>query len=54
VADAECDAERLDPLLRRLLADTDQLGAMGCAARAMARPDAAGRLADLVEECAHA
>ncbi len=52
VADAECDAERLDPLLRRLLADAGHLDAMGRAARAMARPDAAGRLADFVEECA--
>lgn len=52
VADAECDAARLDPLLRGLLADAGRLDAMSRAARAMARPDAAMRLADFVEECA--
>jgi UDP-N-acetylglucosamine--N-acetylmuramyl-(pentapeptide) pyrophosphoryl-undecaprenol N-acetylglucosamine transferase len=52
VADAECDGARLGPRLRGLLADGDHLDAMGHAARAMARPDAAGRLADFVEECA--
>jgi UDP-N-acetylglucosamine--N-acetylmuramyl-(pentapeptide) pyrophosphoryl-undecaprenol N-acetylglucosamine transferase len=54
VADGDCDAERLDPLLRGLLADAPRLDSMGRAARAMARPDAAGRLADFVEECARA
>jgi UDP-N-acetylglucosamine--N-acetylmuramyl-(pentapeptide) pyrophosphoryl-undecaprenol N-acetylglucosamine transferase len=52
VVDDECDVERLDPLLRGLLADPARLDSMGRAARAMARPDAAGRLADFVEECA--
>jgi len=52
VPDAECDAARVDPLLSKLLADPDALDAMGRAARAMARPDAAQRLADYVEECA--
>ena len=52
VADAECDAARLDPLLRGLLADGDRLDAMSRAARDLARPDAAQRLADFVEECA--
>jgi hypothetical protein len=37
-----------------LLADAPRLDSMGRAARAMARPDAAGRLADFVEECARA
>ena len=52
VPDAECDAARLDPLLSDLLANTAGLEEMGRAARAMARPDAAQRLADYVEECA--
>jgi UDP-N-acetylglucosamine--N-acetylmuramyl-(pentapeptide) pyrophosphoryl-undecaprenol N-acetylglucosamine transferase len=54
VPDAECDAARVDPLLSKLLADRDALDAMGRAARAMARPDAAPRLADYVEERARA
>jgi UDP-N-acetylglucosamine--N-acetylmuramyl-(pentapeptide) pyrophosphoryl-undecaprenol N-acetylglucosamine transferase len=52
VPDAECDAARVDPLLSKLLADPDGLDAMSRAARALARPDAAARLADYVEECA--
>jgi UDP-N-acetylglucosamine--N-acetylmuramyl-(pentapeptide) pyrophosphoryl-undecaprenol N-acetylglucosamine transferase len=52
VADADCNAERLDPLLRELLADRERLAAMGLAAREISRPDAAERLADFVEECA--
>ena len=54
VADADCDVDRLDPLLSGLLADAARLDSMGRAGRAMARPDAAGRLADFVEECARA
>jgi UDP-N-acetylglucosamine--N-acetylmuramyl-(pentapeptide) pyrophosphoryl-undecaprenol N-acetylglucosamine transferase len=53
VADAECGADALDPLLSSLLADPARLEAMGAAARALARPDAAAALADLVEACAH-
>lgn len=53
VSDHECDVTLLDPLLTALLADRDRLGAMSRAARAIARPDAAERLADFVEECAH-
>lgn len=52
VPDVECDAERIDPLLSRLLADSAALTEMGRCARAMARPDAARQLADYVEECA--
>jgi UDP-N-acetylglucosamine--N-acetylmuramyl-(pentapeptide) pyrophosphoryl-undecaprenol N-acetylglucosamine transferase len=50
VPDAECDGARLDVELRELLADSSRLDAMGVAARAMGRVDAADRLADLVEE----
>lgn len=53
VADEECDGTRLDPILSRLLADCARLDAMSRAARALARPDAAERLADFVEECVH-
>jgi UDP-N-acetylglucosamine--N-acetylmuramyl-(pentapeptide) pyrophosphoryl-undecaprenol N-acetylglucosamine transferase len=52
VPDAECDAERLDPLLSALLADPARLESMSNSARAIARPDAAGALADLVEAIA--
>jgi undecaprenyldiphospho-muramoylpentapeptide beta-N-acetylglucosaminyltransferase len=50
--DAECDAPRLDAALSDLLADTATRDAMGAAARVLGRPDAAERLADLVEEVA--
>ncbi len=50
VADADCNARSLDPMLRSLLADRARLDEMSAAGRAMARPDAAARLADLVEE----
>jgi UDP-N-acetylglucosamine--N-acetylmuramyl-(pentapeptide) pyrophosphoryl-undecaprenol N-acetylglucosamine transferase len=52
VPDAECDATRLDSELRGLLADPGRLDAMSAKARALGRPDAAARLADLVEEVA--
>jgi UDP-N-acetylglucosamine--N-acetylmuramyl-(pentapeptide) pyrophosphoryl-undecaprenol N-acetylglucosamine transferase len=52
VPDAECDGDRLDKELGVLLSDPERLRAMGAAARAVARPDAAGRLADLVERAA--
>jgi undecaprenyldiphospho-muramoylpentapeptide beta-N-acetylglucosaminyltransferase len=54
VPDAECDAARLDDVLSKLLADPERLHAMAGAARGLARPDAAARLADLVEEHARA
>jgi UDP-N-acetylglucosamine--N-acetylmuramyl-(pentapeptide) pyrophosphoryl-undecaprenol N-acetylglucosamine transferase len=52
VADADCDAARVDTELHRLLADPARLDTMAAAARTVGRPDAAVRLADLVEEVA--
>jgi UDP-N-acetylglucosamine--N-acetylmuramyl-(pentapeptide) pyrophosphoryl-undecaprenol N-acetylglucosamine transferase len=52
--DAQCDGARLDAVAGALLADPVRLGSMARAARAVARPDAADRLADLVEEVARA
>lgn len=52
VADAELDRARLAAELDALLADAARLGAMGESARRLARPDAAARVADLVEEVA--
>jgi UDP-N-acetylglucosamine--N-acetylmuramyl-(pentapeptide) pyrophosphoryl-undecaprenol N-acetylglucosamine transferase len=52
--DAECDPPRLDALVSSLLAAPERLAAMSKAARALARPDAAARVADLVEEHARA
>ena len=50
--DADCDGDRLDKEVSVLLDDPERLEAMGAAARALARPDAADRLADLVERAA--
>ena len=52
VPDAECDATRLDAELRGLLADPARLAAMSANGRTLGRPDAAARLADVVEEVA--
>jgi UDP-N-acetylglucosamine:LPS N-acetylglucosamine transferase len=52
VPDPECDGERLARELEALLADADRLRAMGEAARRHAHPDAAARIAELVD--AHA
>ena len=52
--DAECDPGRLDAVVTTLLAAPVQLTAMGNAARALGRLDAADRLADLIEEHARA
>lgn len=52
VADVDLDAERLVAEVDRLVADPDRLAALGAGARSLARPDAAGLVADLVE--AHA
>jgi UDP-N-acetylglucosamine--N-acetylmuramyl-(pentapeptide) pyrophosphoryl-undecaprenol N-acetylglucosamine transferase len=52
LADAECDAVRLDHTVSKLLADPQTLAAMGTAARNMGRTDAAQRVADLVEATA--
>ena len=54
VGDAECDGARLDAVLSDLLASPDRLADMSAAARGLARPDAAARLADLIEEAAGA
>lgn len=52
--DGECDPEHLDALVSSLLATPERLDAMGAAGRKLARPDAAARLADLVETEARA
>ena len=54
VADADCNGVVLDRLARELLGDPGRLAEMSEAARRVARPDAADRLADLVEETARA
>jgi undecaprenyldiphospho-muramoylpentapeptide beta-N-acetylglucosaminyltransferase len=54
LADADCDAASLDNVVSELLAHPHRLIAMGDAARALGRPDAAARVADLVEEHARA
>ncbi len=54
VPDAELDADRLAAELTPMLADPARLGAMGRAAAALGRPDAARRVAALVEEHARA
>lgn len=50
--DAQCDAIRLETVLDAVLSDPGRLEKMGAAARSLGRPDAAGRVAALVE--AHA
>ena len=50
LADRDCATDALDALVTPLLADPARLARMGEAARTLARPDAAARLADLVEE----
>ena len=52
VPDRECDGRRLAEELERLLADPARLGAMSDAARRHGHPDAAARVAELVD--AHA
>jgi UDP-N-acetylglucosamine--N-acetylmuramyl-(pentapeptide) pyrophosphoryl-undecaprenol N-acetylglucosamine transferase len=52
--DEECDPPRLDAVVSELLAEPDRLERMGAAARRLGKPDAAARLADLVEEHARA
>jgi UDP-N-acetylglucosamine--N-acetylmuramyl-(pentapeptide) pyrophosphoryl-undecaprenol N-acetylglucosamine transferase len=52
VPDAECTAARLESEVDALLADADRLAAMGESARRMGHPDAAARVAALVD--AHA
>ena len=50
--DAECDPANLDAVVAKLLADPAGRDSMARAAGTLARPDAAARLADLVEEVA--
>jgi UDP-N-acetylglucosamine--N-acetylmuramyl-(pentapeptide) pyrophosphoryl-undecaprenol N-acetylglucosamine transferase len=50
LADAECEPARLDSVVSELLASAARLEEMGAAARRLGRPDAAARVADLVEE----
>jgi UDP-N-acetylglucosamine--N-acetylmuramyl-(pentapeptide) pyrophosphoryl-undecaprenol N-acetylglucosamine transferase len=52
VADGDCTPERLARELDGLLAAPGRLRAMSDAARTLARPDAAARVADLIEEAA--
>jgi undecaprenyldiphospho-muramoylpentapeptide beta-N-acetylglucosaminyltransferase len=54
LADADCEAPRLGPLLDELLDDPDRRAAMAEAARRLGRPGAAERVADLVEAVARA
>ncbi|MDX6623250.1 MAG: UDP-N-acetylglucosamine--N-acetylmuramyl-(pentapeptide) pyrophosphoryl-undecaprenol [Solirubrobacterales bacterium] len=52
IADAELDADRLAAEVDGLFADPDRLEAMATAARRIAKPDAARRIADAVLEVA--
>jgi UDP-N-acetylglucosamine--N-acetylmuramyl-(pentapeptide) pyrophosphoryl-undecaprenol N-acetylglucosamine transferase len=52
VPDAEFDGKRLFEEVRRLLSEGHVLDRMGEAARRFARPGAAGRAADLLEQLA--
>ena len=52
VPDAEIDAPRLRREVETLLADPERLRAMAAAARAVARPDAAARIAAATLEAA--
>lgn len=54
VPDDECTGERVGDELDALLADPARLDRMGASARSVARPDAAARLAAMVEEAARA
>jgi UDP-N-acetylglucosamine--N-acetylmuramyl-(pentapeptide) pyrophosphoryl-undecaprenol N-acetylglucosamine transferase len=54
VLDAECDAPRLDATVSELLRTPERLEEMGESAAKLGRPDAAARVADLVEEYARA
>ncbi|MCE2513277.1 MAG: hypothetical protein J4F50_12195, partial [Acidimicrobiia bacterium] len=52
VSDAELDGTRLAAEVDTLLDDPDRLSAMAGAATALARPDAARAVVDLIERCA--
>lgn len=49
VPDAACDAATLEGVLETVLSDPGRLEKMGAAARSLGRPDAARRVAALVE-----
>jgi UDP-N-acetylglucosamine--N-acetylmuramyl-(pentapeptide) pyrophosphoryl-undecaprenol N-acetylglucosamine transferase len=51
IPDAQLDPARLASELEALLADPARLAAMSSSARALGRPDATARFADLVEAC---
>jgi UDP-N-acetylglucosamine--N-acetylmuramyl-(pentapeptide) pyrophosphoryl-undecaprenol N-acetylglucosamine transferase len=53
VPDQECDADRIAAVVGELLSEPARLADMSAAARSLARPDAAERLADMVESAAH-
>lgn len=53
VDDEDLDGARLAAEVDALLGDSDRLKAMALAGRALARPDAACAIVDLVETCAH-
>lgn len=50
VPDEECDGAHLSSALDELLSDPERLAAMARAARGLGKPDAAARIAELVEE----
>ena len=52
VSDRELDSARLVAEIDTLLEDSGRLGSMACAARSLARPDAARAVVDLLESCA--
>jgi UDP-N-acetylglucosamine--N-acetylmuramyl-(pentapeptide) pyrophosphoryl-undecaprenol N-acetylglucosamine transferase len=52
ITDDDCTGDRLRELVGALLAEPERLEVMGQAARAAARPDAAERIADMVESVA--
>ena len=54
LTDGDCDPDALDDIVSELIAEPERLADMGAAARALGRPDAAARVADLVEELARA
>ena len=53
IPQAELTPDRLAAMLVELLGDRDALARAATAARAIGRPDAAARLADMIEGCLH-
>ena len=54
IADPDADADRIGAALETLLGEPGRLDAMSVALRTLGRPDAAARVATLVEEAAGA